>query len=147
MPWLDINQERHYAYAGYHGIVELVRQIDKALSNPVWAQVRTPPPWEETSWETRADAANAAEAAGQDAAALPLDAAETEAARRAAVLCPCKGIDVGTVEDAIRARDLSVIAQVTLLTQAGGGCGSCKDKIAALLAREAATAPPPAQVA
>lgn len=147
MPWLDINQERHYAYAGYHGIVELVRQIDKALSNPVWAQVRTPPPWEETSWESRADAANAAEAAGQDAAALPPDAAETEAARRAAVLCPCKGIDVGTVEDAIRARDLSVIAQVTLLTQAGGGCGSCKDKIAALLAREAATAPPPAQVA
>jgi nitrogenase molybdenum-cofactor synthesis protein NifE len=46
MPWLDINQERHYAYAGYEGMVELVRQIDKALSNPVWAQVRAPAPWE-----------------------------------------------------------------------------------------------------
>ena len=25
MPWLDINQERHHAYAGYEGMVELVR--------------------------------------------------------------------------------------------------------------------------
>ena len=46
MPWLDINQERTYAYAGYEGMVELVRQIDKALYNPVWHQVRTPAPWE-----------------------------------------------------------------------------------------------------
>ena len=55
MPWLDINQERHHAYAGYEGMVELVREIDKALSNPVWAQVRTPAPWDEASWEERAD--------------------------------------------------------------------------------------------
>jgi len=46
MPWLDINQERHYAYAGYEGMVELVRQIDKAISNPVWQQVRLPAPWD-----------------------------------------------------------------------------------------------------
>jgi nitrogenase molybdenum-cofactor synthesis protein NifE len=45
MPWLDINQERHYAYAGYEGIVAMVHEIDKALSNPVWAQVRAPAPW------------------------------------------------------------------------------------------------------
>ena len=45
-PWLDINQERHYAYAGYVGIIELVREIDKALFNPVWEQVRRPAPWE-----------------------------------------------------------------------------------------------------
>ena len=65
MPWLDINQERHYAYAGYEGMVELVREIDKALSNPVWSQVRTPAPWDEVTWEQRADEAwleNAAEA-------------------------------------------------------------------------------------
>ena len=49
MPWLDINQERHYAYAGYEGMVELVREIDKALSNPVWRQVRTPAPWDEVA--------------------------------------------------------------------------------------------------
>ena len=40
MPWLDINQERHHAYAGYEGMVELVHEIDKALYNPIWEQVR-----------------------------------------------------------------------------------------------------------
>ena len=45
-PWLDINQERHHAYAGYDGMVELVRQLDLALSNPMWAQVRKPAPWD-----------------------------------------------------------------------------------------------------
>jgi nitrogenase molybdenum-cofactor synthesis protein NifE len=46
MPWLDINQERHHAYAGYVGIVALVNEIDKALHNPIWEQVRKPAPWE-----------------------------------------------------------------------------------------------------
>ena len=46
MPWLDINQERHHAYAGYAGIVELVKQIDQALYHPVWDQVRMPAPWD-----------------------------------------------------------------------------------------------------
>ena len=46
MPWLDINQERHHAYAGYEGMVALVSEIDKALSNPIWQQIRKPAPWE-----------------------------------------------------------------------------------------------------
>lgn len=46
MPWLDINQERHHAYAAYDGMVALVREIDKALYNPMWEQVRRPAPWE-----------------------------------------------------------------------------------------------------
>jgi nitrogenase molybdenum-cofactor synthesis protein NifE len=49
MPWLDINQERHHAYAGYVGMVELVKQIDQALHHPVWAQVRKPAPWEQAA--------------------------------------------------------------------------------------------------
>jgi len=49
MPWLDINQERHHAYAAYEGMVELVTQIDRALSNPVWQEVRRPAPWHEAS--------------------------------------------------------------------------------------------------
>jgi nitrogenase molybdenum-cofactor synthesis protein NifE len=49
MPWLDINQERHHAYAGYEGMVDLVHEIDKSLSNPVWEQVRRPAPWERTA--------------------------------------------------------------------------------------------------
>ena len=46
VPWLDINQERHDAYAGYDGMVALVGEIDKALDNPIWAQVRRPAPWD-----------------------------------------------------------------------------------------------------
>ena len=46
MPWLDINQERHHAYAGYDGMVALVREIDRALYHPIWEQVRKPAPWE-----------------------------------------------------------------------------------------------------
>ncbi|HYD64391.1 nitrogenase iron-molybdenum cofactor biosynthesis protein NifE [Azospirillum sp.] len=46
VPWLDINQERHHAYAGYDGIVNLCEEIDKTLSNPIWRQVRLPAPWE-----------------------------------------------------------------------------------------------------
>jgi nitrogenase molybdenum-cofactor synthesis protein NifE len=49
MPWLDINQERHHAYAGYEGMVKLVEEIDKALYNPMWEQVRKPAPWETQS--------------------------------------------------------------------------------------------------
>ena len=48
MPWVEVNQERHYAFAGYNGIVNLVEEIDKALSNPIWSQVRAPAPWEYT---------------------------------------------------------------------------------------------------
>jgi nitrogenase molybdenum-cofactor synthesis protein NifE len=142
MPWLDINQERSYGYEGYVGTIELVRQIDKALSNPIWEQVRAPAPWAEISWEDRADAANAA-----DAAALAADPELAEAQRRGELVCQCKQIDVGTIEDAVRSHDLTVIAQVTQLTHAGGGCGGCKDKIAGILGRVAADAAPAAKVA
>ncbi|MEM5345613.1 nitrogenase iron-molybdenum cofactor biosynthesis protein NifE [Paraburkholderia azotifigens] len=47
MPWLDVNQERCHAYAGYEGIVELVHEIDRAIHNPVWQQVRIPAPWDD----------------------------------------------------------------------------------------------------
>lgn len=47
VPWLDMNQERHHAYAGYEGMVTLVSEIDKAMFNPIWEQVRAPAPWEE----------------------------------------------------------------------------------------------------
>ncbi|MFZ5491798.1 MAG: nitrogenase iron-molybdenum cofactor biosynthesis protein NifE [Pseudomonadota bacterium] len=49
MPWMDVNQEKHHAYAGYVGMVEMVRQLHLALGNPIWAQVRRPAPWGEDS--------------------------------------------------------------------------------------------------
>ena len=147
MPWLDINQERHYAYAGYEGMVELVREIDKALSSPVWAQVRTPAPWDEVSWEERAEEANA-----EEAAALAANPAAAGEARRAALICNCKGIDTGTIEDAIRAENLTSVAEVTARTHAASGCGSCGERVAAVLhwingEAIAQDAPPPANEA
>ncbi|MFO1025485.1 MAG: nitrogenase iron-molybdenum cofactor biosynthesis protein NifE [Acetobacteraceae bacterium] len=50
-PWLDINQERHNAFAGYDGMVELVAELHKAITNPVWQELRRPAPWEATDRE------------------------------------------------------------------------------------------------
>lgn len=46
MPWVDVNQEKHEPYAGYMGMVDLVRAIDRAVNNPMWAELREPAPWE-----------------------------------------------------------------------------------------------------
>ncbi len=45
-PWVDVNQEKHEAYAGYVGMVEMVRAIDRAVNNPMWAEVKAPAPWQ-----------------------------------------------------------------------------------------------------
>ncbi|WP_442754145.1 nitrogenase iron-molybdenum cofactor biosynthesis protein NifE [Methylocystis sp. JAN1] len=127
MPWLDINQERHHAYAGYEGMVDLVREIDKALYNPVWEQVRRPAPWEEKTWEERA-----AEAIAAEAAALAADPVAAEAARRDKQVCSCNLISVGAIEDAIHDGADSVAA-VGKATAAGTGCGGCQERIAAIL--------------
>ncbi len=127
MPWLDINQERHHAYAGYEGMVDLVREIDKALKNPIWEQVRRPAPWDETTWEERADAAIAAEAA-----AVAADPALAAKVRRETRVCTCNSVDTGAIEDAI-ADGADNVEAVTAATHAGGGCGGCTEKIAAIL--------------
>lgn len=45
IPFLDINQEREYAYAGYSGMLEMARQLALTIENPVWEAIRRPPPW------------------------------------------------------------------------------------------------------
>jgi len=45
IPFLDINQEREFGYAGYEGMVELVRQLALTIESPVWQAVRRPAPW------------------------------------------------------------------------------------------------------
>ena len=45
IPFLDINQEREFAYAGYTGMVELARQLALTMESPVWRKVRTLAPW------------------------------------------------------------------------------------------------------
>lgn len=46
IPFVDINQERHTAFAGYDGLIRLAKQVAFALEHPVWNLVRTPAPWE-----------------------------------------------------------------------------------------------------
>jgi nitrogenase molybdenum-cofactor synthesis protein NifE len=73
-PWLDINQERHHGYAGYDGMIALVRRIDAALHHSIWAQVRKPAPWDNT-------AAGCLEQASQPAP-LPAGEGETRGGRK-----------------------------------------------------------------
>ena len=127
MPWLDINQERHHAYMGYVGMVKLVEEIDKALYNPIWEQVRKPAPWDDPakSWQAKAIADMEAEAA---ALARPIRS-RPEKARRAKKICNCKGVDLGTIEDAIAAHGLTTVDGVREHTTAAGGCGACAVRI------------------
>jgi nitrogenase molybdenum-cofactor synthesis protein NifE len=45
LAFLDINQEREFGYAGYRGMLELVRQLALTMESPVWQAVRAAPPW------------------------------------------------------------------------------------------------------
>lgn len=45
LPFLDINQEREFAYAGYRGMEKLARQLTLTLESPIWDAVRRPAPW------------------------------------------------------------------------------------------------------
>ncbi len=46
IPFLDINQEREFGYAGYAGMAELARQLALTIENPIWPTLRKPAPWE-----------------------------------------------------------------------------------------------------
>ncbi|ABK43706.1 nitrogenase MoFe cofactor biosynthesis protein NifE [Magnetococcus marinus MC-1] len=48
VPFLDINQEREYAYAGYEGMIELARQLTITMESPIWSHVKSSAPWEVT---------------------------------------------------------------------------------------------------
>lgn len=47
LPFLDINQEREFGYAGYEGMLELARQIALTLESPVWQAVRERASWDQ----------------------------------------------------------------------------------------------------
>jgi nitrogenase molybdenum-cofactor synthesis protein NifE len=131
MPWLDINQERSHAYMGYVGMAKLMEEIDKALFNPVWEQLRQPAPWDDAAknWQATAMAQMDAEAAQ-----LAADPQAAEAARRARKVCNCKTVDLGTIEDAIRTNALTTVEQVRQHTEASGGCGFCAVRLEDILA-------------
>jgi len=45
IPFLDIDHVRAIGYAGYAGMVELARNLDRAIHSPVWRLVRAVPVW------------------------------------------------------------------------------------------------------
>jgi nitrogenase molybdenum-cofactor synthesis protein NifE len=130
MPWMDINQERHHGYAGYIGMVTLVHEIEKALINPVWAQVRKPAPWDEARWEDTA-AAQSEEASAEEAA-RELQIANDEYRERE--MCSCTNMTVGAIEDVILERGFTTPQEVASHCGAGGRCNGCKDRVAELVA-------------
>ncbi|NOJ41491.1 nitrogenase iron-molybdenum cofactor biosynthesis protein NifE [Bradyrhizobium australiense] len=134
MPWLDINQERCHAYMGYLGMVKLVEEIDKALFNPMWEQLRRPVPWEEVAKNRQTKVM-----AQMDAQAAEV-AADPETTRRAKKVCFCKEVDLGTLEDAIRSHGLTSVEAVRQHTNALGGC--CKRRIEDILAKMPVSSPP-----
>jgi nitrogenase molybdenum-cofactor synthesis protein NifE len=138
MPWLDINQERAHPYMGYLGMVKLVEEIDKALFNPMWEQLRRPAPWDNAAnnWQSKAMAQ-----ADAEAAALAANPEAAEQARRAKKICFCKTVDLGTIEDVIRSHGLTTVAGVKELTNASGGCGACAGRIEDVLAETAQPVP------
>ena len=56
IPFLDINQEREFGYAGYEGMVELARQLVLTIDSPVWPSVRKPAPWQRPAGESASEA-------------------------------------------------------------------------------------------
>lgn len=136
MPWLDINQERCHAYMGYIGMVKLMEEIEKALYNPMWDQLRKPAPWDDAggNWQSRAMAQMDAQAAE-----IAADPALAEATRRAKKICFCKSVDLGTIEDAIAAHGLATVDDIKQRTNASGGCGACKGRVEDILAAQPAS--------
>ncbi|MCL6405755.1 nitrogenase iron-molybdenum cofactor biosynthesis protein NifE [Dickeya dadantii] len=45
LPFLDINQEREHAFAGYRGLVALAQQLCLTLDSPIWRQTHQRAPW------------------------------------------------------------------------------------------------------
>lgn len=138
MPWLDINQERSHAYMGYLGIVKLVEEIDKALFNPMWEQLRRPAPWDEIAKDRQPMRLALAQSDRQ-----PVETATTpalmEASRRAKKVCLCNKVDRGTIEDAIHVHGLTSVQGVREHTHAYGGC--CRSRIQGIL-RAMSVSPP-----
>ncbi|WP_435236722.1 nitrogenase iron-molybdenum cofactor biosynthesis protein NifE [Psychromonas sp. PT13] len=45
MPFVEVNQEREHAFAGFEGMVTLAEQLCLTLENPVWQQTSKAAPW------------------------------------------------------------------------------------------------------
>ncbi|MCZ0703740.1 nitrogenase molybdenum-cofactor synthesis protein NifE [Natronobacillus azotifigens] len=49
IPFLEINQERDHAYAGYTGFIRMAQHLVNAIQHPVWRLANLEAPWEESN--------------------------------------------------------------------------------------------------
>jgi nitrogenase molybdenum-cofactor synthesis protein NifE len=45
LPFLDINQEREHAYAGYQGMLTFAKELCRTLDSAIWPLVTSDAPW------------------------------------------------------------------------------------------------------
>ena len=45
MPFVEVNQEREHAFAGFSGMITLAQQLCLTLESPIWEQARSTAPW------------------------------------------------------------------------------------------------------
>ncbi|MDB1124160.1 nitrogenase component 1 [Vibrio sp. kj40-1] len=45
LPFLDINQEREHAYAGYEGMITMAKELCRTIESPIWSAVNSNAPW------------------------------------------------------------------------------------------------------
>jgi len=90
----------------------------------------------------RCSSALRGEVAVDDALLAPPSArlAEPAAIDPGAVVCSCNQVTAGAIDEAVRARGLTTLAQVANATRATTGCGGCAAEVSALLARHCSSA-------
>lgn len=132
-PWLDINQERCHAYMGYLGIVKLMEEIDKALYNPIWDQLRKPAPWDDAdvSWK-------ATSLAQVDVATVDVDPnlGRVEKARCAKRAFRCQTLDLGVTKESVVALGSATVDDIAQHTEASDVCGASERAIAGMTAAQ-----------
>ncbi|MET4312590.1 nitrogenase iron-molybdenum cofactor biosynthesis protein NifE [Bradyrhizobium sp. RT4b] len=124
-PWLDINQERCHAYMGYVGIVKLMEEIEKALYNPIWDQLRQGAPWDEFDWKRQAKTV-----AQTDAQALdPARAASTNGVK---TISFSNKTEIGDGERASAAHGPNLVESAKPCTNSTARGLACKDALSDL---------------
>ncbi|MBF0590199.1 MAG: hypothetical protein HQL53_13845, partial [Magnetococcales bacterium] len=58
LPFLDINQEREFAYAGYAGMETLAQQLINTIHSPIWPLIHQAAPWQSESDQTATQTPN-----------------------------------------------------------------------------------------
>ncbi|MCP3380515.1 nitrogenase iron-molybdenum cofactor biosynthesis protein NifE [Bradyrhizobium sp. CCGUVB4N] len=130
-PWLDINQERCHAYMGYLGIVKLMEEIDKALYNPIWDQLRKPAPWDD------ADVAWKAKSLAQvDVATVDIDPnlERVEKARCDKRAFRCQNLDLGVTKESVVTLGSTTVDDIAEHAGAPDICGASERAIAGMTA-------------